>query len=75
MGDVLPTLQRNLSIDSIPLHPHRLATRSLSQRLIREAEEQLAAWAHPDPYVNPYMAGGSRFMRNPALPLNVRGWW
>lgn len=27
--------------------------------------------AHPDPYIVNYMPGGSLFMRNPALPLEV----
>ncbi len=26
---------------------------------------------HPDPYIQPYMPGGSLFMRNPAPPLDV----
>jgi len=39
--------------------------------LVREAEEKLVDWTHPDPWVNPYMPGGSRFMRNPALPLSI----
>lgn len=39
---------------------------------MREGEEKLASFTHPDPWVNPYMPGGSRFMRNPALPLKVR---
>lgn len=38
---------------------------------MREAEEELASWAHPDPYVVPYMPGGSRFMRNPAIPIKA----
>lgn len=48
-----------------------LALCRLSSRLIREAEEKLASWIHPDPWVNPYMPGGSRFMRNPAMPLSI----
>ncbi len=32
-------------------------------------EKEIADWAHPDMYTNPYMPGGSRFMRNPALPI------
>jgi len=47
-------------------------------RVVREAAEEIAKWAHPDPYVPSYMPGGSRFMRNPALPLKGRacvgGW-
>jgi hypothetical protein len=60
---------------SLALHLHTVVTpgaRSLTARLVREAEERLASWTHPDPWVNPYMAGGSRFMRNPAMPLKVR---
>ena len=26
---------------------------------------------HPDPYIKPFMPGGSLFMRNPAIPLEV----
>jgi NADH dehydrogenase (ubiquinone) 1 beta subcomplex subunit 9 len=40
-------------------------------RLIREAEERLAAQTHPDPYIKPFMPGGSLFMRNPAIPLEA----
>jgi hypothetical protein len=29
----------------------------------------MAFHAHPDPYIQPYMPGGSLFMRNPAIPL------
>ncbi len=36
---------------------------------MREAEEEMATWVHPDMYTQPYMPGGSKFMRNPALPL------
>lgn len=43
----------------------------LTQRLVREAEENLVSWIHPDQYTNPYMPGGSRFMRNPAYPLKT----
>mmetsp|Transcript_22595 Transcript_22595/g.33038 ORF Transcript_22595/g.33038 Transcript_22595/m.33038 type:complete len:155 (+) Transcript_22595:68-532(+) len=42
-----------------------------SKRLIKEAEEELLYHKHPDPYVNPHMPGGSSFMRNPAVPLEV----
>ena len=49
------------------LDPHG----GLSQRLIREAEEKVLKFTHPDPYVKPYMPGGSKFMRNPAPPLKV----
>ncbi|KAJ1450087.1 hypothetical protein M885DRAFT_448463 [Pelagophyceae sp. CCMP2097] len=39
--------------------------------LINEAERRLAARIHPEPYVLPYMPGGSKFMRNAPLPLEV----
>eukprot|EP00607_Mallomonas_marina_P006408 CAMPEP_0182427540 /NCGR_PEP_ID=MMETSP1167-20130531/18238_1 /TAXON_ID=2988 /ORGANISM="Mallomonas Sp, Strain CCMP3275" /LENGTH=131 /DNA_ID=CAMNT_0024609847 /DNA_START=148 /DNA_END=543 /DNA_ORIENTATION=+ len=53
------------------------ASKSLPQdsakvkRLIREAYERLEEQAHPDPYIVPYMPGGSLFMRNPAPPLEA----
>lgn len=28
-------------------------------------------YTHPDPYRNPVMPGGSKFMRNPPLPMDV----
>lgn len=40
-------------------------------RLIREAEERIFEMTHPDPYIAPYMPGGTLFMRNPAIPLEV----
>ena len=49
------------------LDPHG----GLSQRLIREAEQKVYEFTHPDPYVKPYMPGGSKFMRNPPPPLRV----
>lgn len=41
------------------------------QRLVREAQEEAARWTHPDQYTLPYMPGGTKFMRNPPLPLAV----
>jgi NADH dehydrogenase (ubiquinone) 1 beta subcomplex subunit 9 len=40
-------------------------------RLLREGYERLATYSHPDPYIKPYMPGGSLFMRNPAIPMEV----
>ena len=40
-------------------------------RLVREAQAEAAAWTHPDQYTLPYMPGGTKFMRNPPLPLAV----
>ena len=42
-----------------------------ARRLIREAEDELFENTHPDPYCVPYMPGGTLFMRNPPLPLEV----
>jgi len=39
--------------------------------LIKELEAKLVEYAHPDPYCIPGMPGGSLFMRNPPLPLDV----
>jgi hypothetical protein len=39
--------------------------------LWQEAEDELFAYTHPDPYCNPVMPGGSKFMRNPPLPMDV----
>ena len=43
----------------------------LVKRLIREAKEELFKCSHPDPLIAHYMPGGSSFMRNPAIPLEV----
>ena len=44
---------------------------SLAARLLREGEEELTTWIHPDMWTNPYMPGGSKFMRNPPPPLRA----
>ena len=38
-------------------------------RLLREGQEELFKYTHPDPWIPNYMPGGSLFMRNPPLPL------
>ena len=38
---------------------------------IRRCEEELARLTHPDPIVPAYMPGGSKFMRNAPLPMEV----
>ena len=40
-------------------------------RLLREGEEKLWNYTHPDPYRNSIMPGGTKFMRNPPLPMDV----
>jgi len=42
-----------------------------AQRLVRETVDKLFEQTHPDPYIQPYMPGGSLFMRNPAIPLEA----
>lgn len=44
---------------------------ALLKRILREAHEELFEREHPDPYVCPIMPGGSSFMRNPAIPLEI----
>ena len=44
---------------------------AITARIVREAREKLADFAHPEPYLTPYMPGGTLFMRNPAVPLEV----
>ena len=39
--------------------------------MLREGEDELFSYTHPDPYRNPVMPGGSKFMRNPPLPMDV----
>lgn len=40
-------------------------------RLLKEGQQELFKWTHPDPYCVPFMPGGSLFMRNPPLPLEI----
>jgi NADH dehydrogenase (ubiquinone) 1 beta subcomplex subunit 9 len=44
---------------------------SAASRLLREGEGELFSWSHPDMYKVPFMPGGSKFMRNPPLPMSV----
>lgn len=39
--------------------------------LVKVGKERLQDRIHPDQYIQPYMPGGSLFMRNPALPLEL----
>ena len=47
------------------------ATPAAAARLLREGEEEALRATHPDLYTVAYMPGGSKFMRNPPLPLGV----
>ncbi|ETV73979.1 hypothetical protein H257_11294 [Aphanomyces astaci] len=50
---------------------HKHTDIGAAQRLLREATAELEKYTHPDPYVVVHMPGGSKFMRNPPLPLEV----
>lgn len=39
--------------------------------MVRAAEKKLEYYTHPEPYVVCWMPGGSKFMRNPPLPLEA----
>jgi len=39
--------------------------------LLNAGKEELYNYTHPDKYCVPFMPGGSKFMRNPPLPLSV----
>ena len=39
--------------------------------VIEQGEDELFKFTHPDPYVRPYMPGGSLFMRYSPLPKEV----
>ena len=41
------------------------------KKMLSRGKEQLKDWTHPDRYLYPYLPGGSLFMRNPPLPLEV----
>ena len=42
-----------------------------ARRLVRETEETIDLWIHPDKYTIPYMPGSSKFMRNAPPPLEA----
>jgi NADH dehydrogenase (ubiquinone) 1 beta subcomplex subunit 9 len=44
---------------------------SAASRLLKEGDDELFSFTHPDPYKCVYMPGGSKFMRNPPLPMEV----
>ncbi len=44
---------------------------SAANRLLGEGEDELFQNTHPDPYKVAYMPGGTLFMRNPPIPLDV----
>ena len=44
---------------------------AMASRLLKEGEDELFEHFHPDIYRNCYMPGGSKFMRNPPLPMDV----
>ncbi|CAM9740616.1 unnamed protein product [Heterosigma akashiwo] len=52
-------------------HASLAADSAKTSYLMEQAQEKLVTYAHPDKYIVPWMPGGSLFMRNPALPLEV----
>lgn len=50
---------------------NRGASAAAAARLLGEGEDELFMNTHPDPYTVPYMPGGTLYMRNPPLPLEV----
>jgi hypothetical protein len=44
---------------------------SEAANLVAAAQDKLVDYTHPDPYCQPYMPGGSKFMRNPPPPTEV----
>ena len=42
-----------------------------AHKLLVEGQAELAEFTHPDPYRIPHMPGGSMFMRNPPLPMEI----
>ena len=49
----------------------RNASEAAAIRLLKEANEEIFSKTHPDPYCVPFMPGGSLFMRNPPVPLEI----
>jgi NADH dehydrogenase (ubiquinone) 1 beta subcomplex subunit 9 len=50
---------------------NRGVSAAAASRLLKEGQDELFANMHPDPYVVPTQPGGSKFMRNPPLPMSV----
>mmetsp|Transcript_31840 Transcript_31840/g.76040 ORF Transcript_31840/g.76040 Transcript_31840/m.76040 type:complete len:155 (+) Transcript_31840:97-561(+) len=70
------TIDREIFIDeAIALRSRFDAERGCSNakavRLLKEAKTELYEFTHPDPYCVPYMPGGTLFMRNPPLPMEI----
>ncbi|KAH7471113.1 hypothetical protein PRIC1_003075 [Phytophthora ramorum] len=47
------------------------AESGLAKRLVREAQDKVDHYTHPDRYIFNYMPGGSLYMRNAPIPLDV----
>jgi NADH dehydrogenase (ubiquinone) 1 beta subcomplex subunit 9 len=50
---------------------NRGATAAAASRLLQEGRDELFYYTHPDPYKVPFMPGGTKFMRNPPLPISI----
>mmetsp|Transcript_27505 Transcript_27505/g.31805 ORF Transcript_27505/g.31805 Transcript_27505/m.31805 type:complete len:156 (+) Transcript_27505:89-556(+) len=54
------------------IEENRDCSANKASRLIREWEQKIQIdYCHPDPYCVPYMPGGTLFMRNPPIPMEV----
>ena len=42
-----------------------------AHKVLIKGQAELAEFTHPDPYRIPHMPGGSMFMRNPPLPMEI----
>mmetsp|Transcript_6767 Transcript_6767/g.14901 ORF Transcript_6767/g.14901 Transcript_6767/m.14901 type:complete len:107 (-) Transcript_6767:120-440(-) len=44
---------------------------ALAQQLCADGEAQLVKYQHPDPYIQPYMPGGTKWQRNTPVPTEL----
>mmetsp|Transcript_27213 Transcript_27213/g.30110 ORF Transcript_27213/g.30110 Transcript_27213/m.30110 type:complete len:164 (+) Transcript_27213:2133-2624(+) len=50
---------------------NRSVSKAGATRLLNEGQQELYDNTHPDPFVAAYMPGGTLYMRNPPIPLDV----
>ena len=66
-----PFWKYNLQIEVFYIGIFAYCYFSLAKRLVREAQEKVDHFTHPDRYIFNYMPGGSLYMRNAPIPLDV----
>ena len=67
-------IDRNVFLNEADVMRAAFESNRASERgasLLAQGEEKLFDFTHSDPYCQPYMPGGSKFMRNPTIPLIV----